>query len=371
MVAAIFLLALGMLVAGCVSLYYALNLVPTDFGFAYAQIGAIFIAASGVTLAIGFAIRALIRALGRLEARAALTPPVRDAAVRMDQVQQGIARPEPVRAEPSLAAVPERVVSQAPSMPMAGAAAAFGAGTAIALSNEDQSGQECRPAEPSGAPSGADSSVATAGHAAMPQPELPLPPPHSTESDLFGELDWLGPASAPVNAPRVDLEADRPEDKGQEESGPPEPVAAPASNGMEEDVATGGLQEVEPGAEGDYPTGPASREVDQVEMPPASEVEIMDEAPDRPTDVGPEAEMTQPPAGLIADADVDWLAAHDEPPLAPLETLEIVGSYDSAGTRFTMYSDGSVTASGTEGERRFRSLEELRHHLDRNLAASA
>ena len=52
------------------------------------------------------------------------------------------------------------------------------------------------------------------------------------------------------------------------------------------------------------------------------------------------------------------------PPLAPLETLEVVGSYDSGGTRFTMYSDGSVVASGSEGETRYPSLQDLRRHLD-------
>ena len=70
-----------------------------------------------------------------------------------------------------------------------------------------------------------------------------------------------------------------------------------------------------------------------------------------------------PQPGLIADADLAALAEDMLPPLAPISTLEVVGAYDSAGTRFTMYSDGSVTAAGPEGETRFRTLDDLRRHL--------
>lgn len=77
-------------------------------------------------------------------------------------------------------------------------------------------------------------------------------------------------------------------------------------------------------------------------------------------------EVPEPPAstpGLIADADLAALQ-DDEPVLAPLETLDIVGAYDSGGTRFTMYSDGSVTALGEGVDRRFKSLDDLRAFID-------
>jgi hypothetical protein len=67
--------------------------------------------------------------------------------------------------------------------------------------------------------------------------------------------------------------------------------------------------------------------------------------------------------GLIADEDLAALQ-DDEPALAPLETLDIVGAYDSGGTRFTMYSDGSVTALGEGVDRRFPSLDALRAFID-------
>jgi hypothetical protein len=106
-----------------------------------------------------------------------------------------------------------------------------------------------------------------------------------------------------------------------------------------------------------------------VELPATEPVAALDAAnpADSAADVPPEAgekPETPPVPGLIADADLAAIAEAEEPPLAPIETLDIVGSYDSAGTRFTMYSDGSVTAVGPGGERRFRSLEALRRHLD-------
>ncbi|MBN8532684.1 MAG: hypothetical protein J0L51_01215 [Rhizobiales bacterium] len=67
--------------------------------------------------------------------------------------------------------------------------------------------------------------------------------------------------------------------------------------------------------------------------------------------------------GLIADDDLAALQ-DDEPALVPLETLDIVGAYDSGGTRFTMYSDGSVTALGEGVDRRFPSLDALRAFID-------
>lgn len=76
------------------------------------------------------------------------------------------------------------------------------------------------------------------------------------------------------------------------------------------------------------------------------------------------AEMpASPTPGLIHDEDLARLS-EAEAELAPLDTLEIVGAYDSGGTRFTMYSDGSVTAKGEAVDRRFRSLDDLRAFID-------
>lgn len=75
----------------------------------------------------------------------------------------------------------------------------------------------------------------------------------------------------------------------------------------------------------------------------------------------PAAPMPEVP-GLLPDDDLVSLAEAAEP-LAPLETLEEVGSYESAGTKFTMYSDGSVVTSNPEGQNRYRTLDDLRAFL--------
>ena len=77
----------------------------------------------------------------------------------------------------------------------------------------------------------------------------------------------------------------------------------------------------------------------------------------------PDFEGGPPTPGLIHDEDLARLS-EAKAELAPLETLDIVGAYDSAGTRFTMYSDGSVTAKGEGVDRRFRSLDDLRAFID-------
>ncbi|MCA3596576.1 MAG: hypothetical protein IOC64_00530 [Methylobacterium sp.] len=77
----------------------------------------------------------------------------------------------------------------------------------------------------------------------------------------------------------------------------------------------------------------------------------------------PDFERAPPMPGLIHDEDLARLSeARGE--LAPLERLDVVGAYDSGGTRFTMYSDGSVTAKGEGVDRRFPSLDDLRAFID-------
>lgn len=100
-------------------------------------------------------------------------------------------------------------------------------------------------------------------------------------------------------------------------------------------------------------------------MPAEDEAEEDDTEDDEDEldEVVPEAPAPASTPGLIADDDLAALQDED-PALAPLETLDIVGAYDSGGTRFTMYSDGSVTAFGEGVDRRFKSLDDLRAFID-------
>ncbi len=142
----------------------------------------------------------------------------------------------------------------------------------------------------------------------------PLAPPEPVEAAVTPEL----PPIPDLRALRLD------------------PIPGPPLLSIEQEIRAELNRKVEPLPE---PAAPAAPEPDPVPAP------------------------ASPVPGLIADADLAALE-QSAPPLAPLETLEVVGSYDSGGTRFTMYSDGSVVASGPEGETRYPTLQDLRRHLD-------
>lgn len=189
--------------------------------------------------------------------------------------------------------------------------------------------------------------VADAGApvAAVAEP-APLPPP--------APLDFAEPAAAnPERAPAPEL-APMPELTPM--PGPRdlrlEPIPEPPVLSIEQEIRAQLGRIMTPEA---FP-----RAADPLPAPPTP-------APPPPAPIAVpspvEAEPVPPSSGLIADAD---LAALDTaaPPLAPLETLDVVGAYDSAGTRYTMYSDGSVVASGPEGVTRYPTLQDLRRYLD-------
>ncbi|MFN3482602.1 MAG: hypothetical protein ACK4YX_06250 [Rhabdaerophilum calidifontis] len=345
MVVVIHLLALGMIAAGIASLLVGTSLVPTDLGFSYAQIGAIFLASGVVTLAIGLATRALSRALERITA----PQPLR------------VEAESPARA-PGLAGAEAVIAAAGGGALVAGAALAADQTRGSVAESAGEPVAGATPMPPVSAmpdpmmpdpmmpePAFAEPRIPEPSLPAFPTPEFPppearipdarspefRPAPPAPQRDLFGDL---APPPAPdLDAGRIGIALEIPV--------PPRAAETPA----------------------DTPSA--------VELPATEPVAALDAAnpADSAADASPEAPEagaspeTPPVPGLIADADLAAIAEAEEPPLAPIETLDIVGSYDSAGTRFTMYSDGSVTAVGPDGERRFRSLEALRRHLDQQL----
>lgn len=188
-----------------------------------------------------------------------------------------------------------------------------------------------------GAVLGAGAAVVSAQRSPAPADEF--------ERDLFAPLPEASPAAAEArDAPALsELEL----------------RLSPAPAPVPEELA---LPVVEP--EPELLAAASPREEDEAEVDHGDD-EDFDPEEDHGTKV-----IEVPPAvpGLIADEDLAALQA-EEAPLAPLETLDIVGAYDSGGVRFTMYSDGSVHAAGPGGEQRYRSLEALRKRLDAGLPA--
>lgn len=311
MIFAIFLIAVLLVLGGILGLVSALNLIPTDLGLAHFQAGATALAAGLVTLAIGFSTRAVVSALRRVATPRALAAPIeRDLPPMMDPA-------------------PDRPPRDRPDFALAAGAAAVGAAAGVTLA-----------AAPALA---AEPPLVAPEPPAEPDPVIELPPvalPEALDLSAFAETPppaepAVEPVAEPAPAPRDPVALAMPElmPIPAPPSFAPQPMPEPPALSIEEEIRA------------QLGRAPA------IEAPPAPEA-----APEPPVEPAPVP-------GLIADAD---LAALEEskPPLPPLDTLEVVGSYDSGGTRFAMYSDGSVVAVGPEGETRYPTLQDLRRHLD-------
>ncbi len=341
MIAGIFMLAAMLVIAAIASLSGAIMLVPTDLGFAYLQASSILIGAGAIVMAVGFAARALDRRLASLASNGRLRP-------EMVENLAEAAELEPVElSKPPEAPASSTVVAGAATAAIAAAGATLAATSllrdrdgeghatetppipAIAadLPESDPFNDILKDAAEIVAPSGADAGDIDGDNAA---PVMADKTEASSEPELATPQIELPPVDLPLP---IDLDAIRlAVDEVIVE-------AAPADDAQ--------VHDIQARDEGDHPTRKPSKDEPSAE-------EIVDDTP---------ATTHSSTPGLIPDADLAAIAADTGPPLSPLETLAPVGSYDSGGTRFTMYSDGSVVAQGPEGERRFRSLEELRRHI--------
>ena len=364
MVVVVFVLAFVSLGLGLASAVAALNLVPTDLGFAYAQIAAVMLAAGFIVTAIGLATSTLKKTLLSM----------RDVSVEHS----------------ASSSTPEYVGQEADLAPSHAEAAPFGKAAVIGAA--------------AGAGALVASGAAALAHTAEPTEKAALLPPldaveAALERDLFETVPKAEPSSpdltfdplieplpepeapAPVSA-ETQVEPEVPEARNKSPFAKSSLLWKTAFGGKTEppletpETSIEGVPPVTAAADERQVTLPEPELEPEMAAPPVAEPAIAESVPvaaeaepvgiaDEPAPVEPEPEMApalQP--GLIADADLAALHSEEHlPPLAPIHTLEIVGAYDSAGTRFTMYSDGSVIAAGPEGERRFRTLDELRRHL--------
>ncbi len=354
MIAGIFLLAAVLVAAAVAGLVGAVMLVPTDLGFAYLQAGSILIGASAIVMAIGFAARALDRRL------ASLARPVEARFVTPESASEAPAAAPPEPETPSGAS------SAAPAAAGAATAAIAAAGATLAATSLLRERDDAPPAQ-------------------VPSPELPSPeaPPLSAivadlpDSDPFHDIlkDAADAAVEPAPASGEGAtEEPEPVDPGM-----PVPVTLPFEPPpfdlppielppvemplpVDLDVIRDEIDDVAEQISLTEPVSdPGAAESESVAAAASVDAPVEHGRVELPVEMAPAAPPSTP--GLIPDADLAAIAEDTGPPLAPLELLTAVGSYDSGGTRFTMYSDGSVVAQGPEGERRFRSLEELRQHI--------
>lgn len=343
MIAGIFLLAAMLVIAATASLAGAIMLVPTDLGFAYLQASSILIGAGAIVMAIGFAARLLDRRLAALSLAGRARPAFPDT-------------PDDTLVEPAASATEPVVPSSAAAGAATAAIAAAGATLAATSLLRDRDGEPA-PDEAPIAAIAADLPESDPFHdilkdakedVVIPEPMMPEPMmPETREKDDKAEAALELPPTdlpLPINLDAIRVAVD---DAASE-------VFAAVNADEGETVDTSAMSDRLAAV------GPAPEK--NTEVPPGEE---------RPGEKRPGEKMAakipdaspSPTSGLIADDDLAAIADGKTPPLAPLETLMAVGSYDSGGTRFTMYSDGSVVAQGPEGEQRFRTLEELRRHI--------
>ena len=308
MIGMIFLVAIILVVAGASGLYSAINLIPTELGFAYFNAGATATSAGAIVFALGLVVLVLDRNFKRV-----VTP----ATIRTTPVEGGA---DNANLEPAAGIASAGVVA---------AGAAAGAVAATAITTADHGGSPARPML-SGDPENP-----------LLRPVLSAPEKllEEFERDLFAGIE-----ASPAVPPPV-----------------PDPGLVKSIPLDEENIAAGnkGTEAKEPGLQ-----DPEFQEPEIMEPVLRVDQGVVGATADKPVP----AQAPPSVSGLIQDADLAAVSDDQQPPLAPVSSLEVVGSYDSGGTRFTMYSDGSVLAAGPQGDHRYRSLDELRRHLDTGLA---
>lgn len=345
--AVIFTLAFVLVIGGLAALVNAINLIPTDLGLAWLQIGFTLLSSGVIVLVIGLA----AKMLGQQKSAPA-QPRTEPSLPDWSALPPGEETKHPVIAAPEAA----KSSDLAKAGVIAGAGIAAGALISTAMAGSEKIAD------------GANSVV------------------DDFERDLFADLPESPPADDAAVTDSTDENAKAGHDDGnllKTTSDDVKDTAQPETkNGDdkadEEDAETAPSAEPTPVTPPDEPDDAATLiKLDDFELPPLPPIlqPALSPIPDAPKveSVEPvgalvapiviEGTATPSVPGLIADADLAALTS-DEPMLAPLETLDIVGSYDSGGTRFTMYSDGTVTAVGPTMDRRFISLDALRKFID-------
>lgn len=336
MIAGIFMLAAMLVIAAVASLTGAVMLVPTDLGFAYLQASSILIGAGAIVMAVGFAARSLDRRLASLASFGRVLPAKTDDLLEpagIDVAETPKATDEPAELSPAAGAATAAIA----------AAGATLAATSLLRDRDEVPAPDAAPI----AAIAADLPESDPFNDILKDAAVVIPPSEATAVDPAGKPVELESATEGVkavqeepSAPEIELPAvdfPLPVDL--------EAIHAAVREAVDETVASA--------------DAPKNRDVGKDSAREASGDESATSEPVEEAPALPPASMP----GLIPDADLAALTADVGPSLAPLATLAAVGSYDSGGTRFTMYSDGSVVAQGPEGERRFRSLEELRRHI--------
>ncbi len=371
------LLALG-------SGWQALMLTPTDLGNSYLIATSVLFSTAGLMIALGIVGQRIIQEIrnrppGLAEADFAPKAPSAPTIAMPAPVVPAPAVQNPIVQAPVLSETMPQPVAPPISRPvapiLAGAAAGVAAGAVLggAMRTPSESPADARLLEDFERDLFADI------RSAAPEPEKVEPALPLAEARVPDPEPVVDEPELPAMPPIADVVLGEPED-----SALPPPSREIASDTGEDDdlvlqplppLPSLGLPEPTPSeaeiraiedaahADDDRDDEPAMPQMAEPQFEPAIELLPEPLEPPEPELVLLPPEPVSPTPGLIHDEDLAALS-EAEADLAPLETLDVVGAYDSGGTRFTMYSDGSVTAKGEGVDRRFRSLDDLRAFID-------
>lgn len=362
--------------AGLVGLVFGIDMLPTERGVAAVIASVTALTGGVVTAAIGIAIQRLDTLLNGLgvdpvirTSRPAASdfapvpmtptmPPPEAPPLRIDPDMDELLASSPAAtkapvapvvppqaAEPAVQPSVERSKFSLPGMKIGAGLAAAGAAVGAAVSRSTKSASEAEQA--------VEAALADLKRGATRPVAADLPPDPPVEI-LTPVVDEIEPVTEPMVAPAMATTAPEPDD---------EPAVAVRETEMVDPFQAfeAELDRLIPLKSGKKAKGrkdaatPAPEPAPEPQTAPVSG-EAEPEAP-APVEVEP-----APEAAVAAAAEP--APDHDVPMSEPRPGATVVGSYESGGAKYTMYSDGSVIAEA-EGQRvRFNNLEELREFID-------
>ena len=188
-------------------------------------------------------------------------------------------------------------------------------------------------------------------------------------TDRYEEDAQPSPAHDPVaHAPRVEAEPPPPPSDevwldqafsafDYEAAGGHPPAAEPAAEART-DHEPMAHQEVEAQSEPQWQAEPDAHALPEPEEPPAEHMESA-LAEGAPNQAEPHDELLHEAAAAHETSEAPATA-----PEAPPSNLAVIGRYDSDGTSYVMYSDGSIEAQSEAGVYRFSSMAELKAFIE-------
>jgi hypothetical protein len=320
---AVIILAIGGLLTliGVYAVAIGLPVIEIERGWSMVISGSVLISGGLVVAALGFVVRAVNGLRGSLAAQPAMSAVTAPAALALPVRPEPAIAPDTPAAEPVLAVHPpapvpaasESIPAFAVAAPTAAAAAVIGAGAGYLATHH-----EPEPAEPAHEPE-------------APATPEPAPPAHAFDVPAFDPPEPPAPAAA--------------EPKAADALGPDWLDREFAAFDLETSHEPPPPHAPEPAA---APSLPEPHEHEPAPHAAAPTPEPLIEAPAAAHEPAPEPVAEAPSTA----------------PETPEGNLSVIGRYDSDGTSYVMYSDGSIEAQSESGVFRFGSMAELKAFIE-------